>query len=110
MKPSSDFLHTELTKEEATKLVKLEEIAAGLESRKNLQNRQLQSWLSADQYEQIAAEWDTQKQFRGELKDKPSELKRYEDKLKEPIMMRLSKDALSLYAALPIAISDAFTV
>lgn len=27
----------------------------------NVQNRQLQSWLSADEYEQIAAEWDTKK-------------------------------------------------
>ena len=45
-------------------------------------NRQLQTWLSDDEYEQIASEWDTQKLFREELKDKPGELKRYEDKLK----------------------------
>jgi hypothetical protein len=59
----------------------------------NVQNRQLQTWLSADEYEQIAAEWDTQKHFREELKDKPTELKRYEDKFKEAIMMRNSSDA-----------------
>jgi len=59
----------------------------------NVQNRQLQSWLSADEYEQIVAEWDTQKNFREELKDKPSELKRYEEKLKEAIMMRNRSDA-----------------
>ena len=53
-----------------------------------MQNRQLQTWLSTDEYEQIAADWDTQKLFREELKDKPDELKRYEDKLKEAIMMR----------------------
>ena len=58
-----------------------------------MQNRQLQTWLSADEYEQIAAEWDTQKHFREELKDKPTELKRYEDKLKEAIMMRNRSDA-----------------
>jgi len=58
-----------------------------------VQNRQLQTWLSDDEYEQIAAEWDTQKLFREELKDKPSELKRYEDKLKEAIMMRNRSDA-----------------
>ena len=34
-----------------------------------------------------------QKLFREELKDKPSELKRYEDKLKEAIMMRNRSDA-----------------
>ena len=58
-----------------------------------MQNRQLQTWLSDDEYEQIAAEWDTQKLFREELRDKPSELKRYEDKLKEAIMMRNRSDA-----------------
>ena len=46
-----------------------------------MQNHQLQTWLSKDEYEQIAAKWDTQKLIREELKDKPSELKRYEDKL-----------------------------
>ena len=58
-----------------------------------MQNRQLQTWLNTDEYEQIAAEWDTHKHFREELKDKPSELQRYEDKLKEAIMMRNRSDA-----------------
>ncbi|WP_421846713.1 hypothetical protein [Marinomonas sp.] len=82
-----------LAKDEATKLAKLEGIAEKLKRGENVQNRQLQTWLSADEYEQIAAEWDTQKLFREELKDKPSELKRYEDKLKEAIMMRNRSDA-----------------
>ena len=59
----------------------------------DMQNRQLQTWLNADEYEQIAAEWDTQKLFREELKDKPDELKRYEDNLKRAIMMRNRSDA-----------------
>ena len=42
---------------------------------------------------QIEVEWETQKNFREELKNKPSELKRYEDKLKEAIMMRNRSDA-----------------
>ena len=41
---------------------------------------------------QKAAEWDAQKYFRKELKDKPSELQRYEGKLKEAIMMRNRSD------------------
>ena len=72
-----------LTKEEEKRLLKLEAIAVKLRRGENVQNRQLQTWLSADEYEQIAAEWDTQKLFREELKDKPSELKRYEEKLKQ---------------------------
>jgi hypothetical protein len=77
-----------LTAEEQRRLSKLESIATSLKRGENVQNRQLQTWLSEDEYEQIAAEWDTQKLFREELKDKPDELKRYEDKLKEAIMMR----------------------
>ena len=85
--------HSALTAEEQKRLSKLEAIANRLQRGKNVQNRQLQTWLNTDEYEQIAAEWDTQKLFREELKDKPSELKRYEDKLKEAIMMRNRSDA-----------------
>ena len=83
-----------LTTEENKRLAKLEAVANKLRRGENVQNRQLQTWLSEDEYEQIAAEWDTQKHFREELKDKPTELKRYEDKLKEAIMMRNRSDAL----------------
>ena len=48
-----------------------------------MQNRQLQTWLSDDEYLQIEAEWQEQLKLREELKDKPSNLKRYEDKLKQ---------------------------
>ena len=82
-----------LTAEEQKRLSKLEGIVDTLRRGENVQNRQLQTWLSEDEYEQIAAEWDTQKHFREELKDKPTELKRYEDKLKEAIMMRNRCDA-----------------
>ena len=86
-------LRRTLTAEEEKRLSKLEAIFSKLTRGENVQNRQLQTWLSDDEYEQIAAEWDTQKLFREELKDKPSELKRYQDKLKEAIMMRNRSDA-----------------
>ena len=82
-----------LTIEETKRLTKLVAIADKLKRGENVQNRKLLTWLSTDEYEQIAAEWDTQKLFREELKNKPSELKRYEDKLKEAIMMRNRSDA-----------------
>ena len=82
-----------LAKDETTKLTKLEGIVQNLRRGGNVQNRQLQTWLSEDEYAQVDIEWDTQKHFREELKDKPSELKRYEDKLKEAIMMRNRSDA-----------------
>ena len=48
-----------------------------------MQNRQLQTWLSEDECAQIEAEWQEQLEMRSELKDKPSDLKRYEEKLKQ---------------------------
>jgi hypothetical protein len=72
-----------LSVEEQKGLTKLEAIADRLRRGQNVQNCQLQTWLSDDEYEQIAAEWDTQKLFREELKNKPYELKLYDDNLKE---------------------------
>jgi len=82
-----------LAKDEATKLAKLKGIAENLKRGENVQNRQLQTWLSEDEYAQVDIEWQEQLEIREELKDKPDELKRYEDKLKEAIMMRNRSDA-----------------
>jgi hypothetical protein len=73
----------ELTAEETKRLNKLEGIADKLKRGENVQNRQLQTWLSEDEYAQIEAEWQEQLQLREELKDIPSELTRYEEKLKQ---------------------------
>jgi hypothetical protein len=58
-----------------------------------VQNRQLQTWLSEDEYAQVDIEWKEQLELREQLKDKLDDLKRYEDKLKEAIMMRNRSDA-----------------
>jgi hypothetical protein len=73
----------EITKEEATRFKKLEAIAEKLKRGENVQNRQLQTWLSEDEYAQIEEGWEHQLELREELRDKPSELSRYEDKLKQ---------------------------
>lgn len=73
----------ELTAEETKRLNKLEAIAAKLRRGENVQNRQLQTWLSEEEYEQLEYEWHEQLELRNELKDKPSDLKRYEEKLKQ---------------------------
>jgi hypothetical protein len=72
-----------LTAVEAKRLAKLEAIAEKLKSGENVQNRQLQTWLSEDEYAQVDIEWQEQLELRSELKAKPSELKRYEVKLKQ---------------------------
>ena len=72
-----------LTAEESKRLAKLESVADKLKRGYNVQNRQLQTWLSDDEYAQIEAQWNEQLELRSELKDKPSDLKRYEEKLRE---------------------------
>lgn len=73
----------ELTMEETKRLAKLEAIADKLRRGENVQNRQLQTWLSEDEYKQLEYAWQEQLELRSELKDKPSDLKRYEEKLKQ---------------------------
>ena len=72
-----------LTAEETKRLNKLEGIADKLRRGVNVQNRQLQTWLAEEEFEKLEHEWQEQLELRGELKDKPSELKRYEKKLRE---------------------------
>jgi flagellar biosynthesis GTPase FlhF len=82
-----------LTAAEAKRLAQLEAISDKLRRGENVQNRQLQTWLSEDEYAQIEAEWQEQLALREELNEKPSELKRYEEKLKKAQMMRNRADA-----------------
>ena len=72
-----------LTAEETKRLSELEAIAEKLKRGENVQNRQLLTWLSEDEYAQIRAEWQEQLELRQELKEKPSDLKRYKEKLKQ---------------------------
>ena len=76
----------ELTAEETKRLNKLEAIAGKLERGENVQNRQLQTWLNEEEYEQLEYEWQEQLELRNELKDKPSDLKRYNEKLKKVML------------------------
>ncbi len=73
----------QLNTEEDKRLAKLEGIAVKLKRGEHVQNRQLQTWLSDKEYEQLEYEWQEQLELRNELKDKPSDLKRYEEKLKQ---------------------------
>ena len=46
-----------LTAEETKRLARLETLADKLKRGENVQNRQLQTWLSEDEYAQFKAEW-----------------------------------------------------
>jgi hypothetical protein len=72
-----------LTADETKRLAKLELMADKLKRGENVQNRQLQTWLTDSEYSEFIIEWQEQLELRSELKDKPCELKRYEEKLRE---------------------------
>jgi preprotein translocase subunit Sss1 len=57
-----------LTAEETKRLNKLEAIADKLKRGENVQNRQLQTWLSEEEYEQLEYEWQEQLELRKNLK------------------------------------------
>jgi len=83
-KPSSNFRkllqeridkanpRRKLTAEETKRLAKWESIADKLRRGENVQNRQLQTWLSEEEYAQIEVDWQEQLTLRETLKDKPS--------------------------------------
>ena len=74
---------SELSKSEQNRLAKLNLMLNELRCGKNVQNRQLQTWLSEDEYAQVDIEWQEQLELREELKDNPDDLKRSEEKLKQ---------------------------
>ena len=71
----------ELSKTEQKRLEKLNGILDQLRRGKNVQNRQLVTWLTEKEYRSFESDWEIQQQIREELKDKPDELRRYENKL-----------------------------
>ena len=55
-----------LTNEEQNRIAKLTDIAARLQHGENVQNRQLQTWLSEDEDAQVDIEWQEQLELREE--------------------------------------------
>jgi hypothetical protein len=72
---------SDLCKTEQNRLAKLNAMLDALRRAENVQNRRLATWLTEDEYERFESDWESQQQIREELKDKPDELRRYENKL-----------------------------
>ena len=69
------------------KLKRLEVILSRLKSSEHVQNRQLKTWLTEEEYAEIEYLWESQKDLREYLSDKPEKLKLYEEKLKQATLM-----------------------
>ena len=81
-----------LTTDEIKRLNKLCGMADKLKRGENVQNRQLQTWLSEEEYEQPEYEWQEQLELRNDLKDKPSDLKRTKrSRSKQPLTTIVQK-------------------
>ena len=68
--------------DDAKRATKLRGLLKRLKQGKNVQNRDLQTWLGADGYAQYEEEWAAQKDLRNQLRDKPTEIVEYESRLK----------------------------
>ena len=76
---------SELSKTEQNRLAKLNGMLDELRGGENVQNRRLDTWLTDAEFEGFESDWESQLQIREDLRDKPDDLKRYEDKLKKAI-------------------------
>ena len=72
---------SEHSKIEQNRLAKLNSMFDELRRGENVQNRRLATWLTEDEFESLESDWESQQQIREELRNKPDELKRYENKL-----------------------------
>jgi hypothetical protein len=74
-----------LTADEQRTLHALQDMQSKLEQKKTVQNRRLQTWLTDEQYASIDELWQSQKDLRDHLKDKPDAIKEYEERLRVAI-------------------------
>ena len=66
---------------------KLRNILNKLENGENIQNRMLKTWLTENEYKEFLNSWEEQIEIRNELKDKPHEIKEYEEQLKKALFI-----------------------
>jgi hypothetical protein len=72
-------------KERAKRLPKLTDLLEKLQRGENVQNRQLECWLTDDEYSSYQQDRKSQKEQRADLKDKPLEVVEYDGLLKKAI-------------------------
>ena len=72
---------SELSKTAQNRLAKLDAMLDELRLVDNVQNRRLATWQTEAEYESFESDRESQQQIIKGLKDKPDELRRYENKL-----------------------------
>lgn len=75
----------ELNESECKRVNKLRGLLKKAQAGEHIQNRTLQVWLTNDEYQLIDDLWEQQKLLRDELKNKPNEIKEYEELLRQAL-------------------------
>ena len=73
---------SELSKTEQNRLEKLNAMLEMLRREKNVQNRQLATWLTEEEYESFESDWESQQQIREEFKGITFQSKRFLEAIK----------------------------
>lgn len=76
-----------MTAAEAKRAEKLQEMLIRLNAGEHIQNRMLQTWLTPEQYAAMLDHWQNQQVIRKNLADKPEEIERYEELLRQAIFL-----------------------
>jgi hypothetical protein len=79
---SSSQLTAEVAKDTRERKTKLRAILRKLKQGVHIQNRQLKTWLTGEEYAEFEALWTEQRELRAELKLKPPAVVKYEAMLK----------------------------
>jgi hypothetical protein len=82
--------------DDATRLVKLNELLGRLRRGEIVQNRQLHTWLGAQGYKEYEDRWSNAVDLRNALASKPGEIIEYEGLLKKAIMLYNRGESASL--------------
>ena len=75
-----------MAQQPATRERKLREILEQLRRGETVQNRTLRTWLGEEAYAEIEEDWRGQQQLRDDLKDKPSAVRVYEERLRLAVL------------------------
>ena len=84
-----------LDQTDKNRAAKLKDIAKRLKAGEHVQNRMLQTWLTAEEFGEIGTGWELEKNYRADVFDKPDAVVKYEALIKRADFLYNKADALS---------------
>lgn len=84
-----------LDEDEKARAARLKELINGAKAGEFIANKTLKRWLSKQQFNSIAELWDDEQRQREQWKEKPDEIKEYEERLKQALFVYNRADVYS---------------